>query len=112
GKQFDQNYKWSFEYVRLRTAGAGTPPPPPVPTGDTTPPAVSITAPVAAASVSGTVSVTAAASDNVGVAGVQFKLDGNNLGAEATVAPYKVSWNTTSVAPGAHTLTAVARDAA
>ena len=110
GKQFDQNYKWSFEYVRLRTAG--TTPPPPVPSVDTTPPAVSVTAPAAGATVSGTVSVTATASDNVGVAGVQFMLDGNTLGAEVTVAPYKVSWNTTSVTPGAHTLTAVARDAA
>ena len=60
----------------------------------------------------GTVSVTVNASDNVGVAGVRFKLDGNNLGAEDTVAPYSVSWNTTTVSNGAHVLTATARDAA
>ena len=52
------------------------------------------------------------AADNVGVAGVQFKLDGANLGAEDTAAPYSVSWNTTTAANGSHTLTAVARDAA
>ena len=41
------------------------------------------------ATVSGTaVTVSATASDNVGVAGVQFKLDGANLGAEDTTAPY------------------------
>jgi len=81
--------------------------------GDTTPPTVSITAPSNGATVSGAlVSVTANASDNVGVVGVQFKLDGVNIGAEDTVAPYAITWNTTSVANGAHALTAVARDAA
>jgi len=43
---------------------------------------------------------------------VQFKLDGANLGAEATSAPYSVTWNTTTMANGSHTLSAVARDAA
>src|SRR5438445_5455982 len=79
---------------------------------DTTPPTVSITAPAAWATVSGTVTVSATASDNVGVVGVQFKLDGANLGAEVTAAPYATSWNTALAAIGAHTLTAVARDAA
>src|SRR5579864_7187977 len=82
------------------------------PPPDTTPPTVSITSPGGGATVSGTVSVTANASDNVGVAGVQFLLDGTNLGAEDTAAPYTASWNTTGAANGSHTLTAVARDAA
>src|SRR5207302_10198927 len=64
------------------------------------------------AKVLGTVTVSASATDNVGVVGVQFKLDGANLGAEATAAPYAVSWDTTTAAAGVHTLTAVARDAA
>src|SRR5205823_2333534 len=81
-------------------------------TPDTTPPTVSLTAPASGASVSGTVTVSASASDNVGVAGVQFKLDGANLGAEDTTAPYAVSWSTAAAAPGTHVLTAVARDAA
>ncbi len=80
--------------------------------GDTTPPSVSITAPANNASVSGVVTVTASASDNVGVAGVQFKVDGVNLGAEDTLSPFQVSWDTATVGPGPHTLTAVARDAA
>ncbi|MBI3305420.1 Ig-like domain-containing protein, partial [Candidatus Parcubacteria bacterium] len=55
---------------------------------DTTPPTVSLTAPSAGATVSGTsVTVSANASDNVGVVGVQFKLDGVNLDAEDTTAP-------------------------
>ena len=49
-------------------------------TGDTTPPQVSITSP-AAGTVSGPISVTANASDNLAVAGVQFKRGGQNLGA-------------------------------
>jgi len=88
-------------------ASATTPAP-----SDTTPPTVSITSPADGATVNGTVTVSANASDNVGVAGVQFLLDGTNLGAESTTAPYSTSWNTTAAANGPHTLTAVARDAA
>ena len=77
-----------------------------------TPPSVSLTSPGAGATVSGTATVAASASDNRGVSGVQFKLDGQNLGAEDTSAPYSVPWNTMSAATGAHTVTAVARDAA
>ena len=79
---------------------------------DVTAPAVSITAPAASASVSGTVAVTATATDAIGVTGVQFKVDGVSLGAEDASAPHTVSWNTTGVPDGVHTLTAVARDAA
>src|SRR2546422_7530251 len=42
---------------------------------DATAPTVSITSPASGASVSGTISVTASASDNAGVVGVQFQLD-------------------------------------
>ena len=79
---------------------------------DTTPPTVSVTAPSAGATLSATVTVTATASDNGSVAGVQFKLDGANLGAEDTTAPYSVSWDTSAAPNGPHGLTAVARDAA
>ena len=82
------------------------------PPADTTAPVVSLTAPANNASVSGTISVSAGATDNVGVAGVQFRLDGVNLGAEDTAAPYSVSWSTATAANGAHQLSAVARDAA
>ena len=78
---------------------------------DSTPPTVSLTAPAGGASVSGTVQLTATASDNVGVVGVQFKRGPTNIGAEDTSAPYAVSWNTTTVANGSYDLTAVARDA-
>ncbi|PYJ83033.1 MAG: hypothetical protein DME22_16740 [Verrucomicrobia bacterium] len=80
---------------------------------DTIPPTVSLSAPANNATVSGSsVKVSANATDNVGVVGVQFKLDGANLGAEDTGAPYSVTWNTTTIANGTHSLSAVARDAA
>lgn len=79
---------------------------------DATAPTVSITTPTAGATVTTTVPVTATAADNVGVAGVQFFLDGVAMGSEVTTAPYTTSWNTTTAGNGAHTLTARARDAA
>jgi hypothetical protein len=83
------------------------------PTGsDTTPPTVTMTAPAAGATVTSTTTVSANATDNVGVAGVQFQLDGINLGAEIVIPPYTLSWNTTLVTDGPHALRALARDPA
>lgn len=80
---------------------------------DTVPPLVSVTSPLDGATVNGpSVTVTASASDNVGVVGVQFKLDGTNLGSESVSSPYSVSWDPTTAAVGSHTLSATARDAA
>ena len=79
---------------------------------DSTPPLVTVTAPVDGANVAGTIALNATASDNIGVAGVQFKIDGVNLAAEDVTAPYSVNWNSTAVADGLHVVTAVARDAA
>src|SRR5438034_4521809 len=96
--------RWTSDPVAV-TVSNGPPP-------DTTPPTVSITSPSSGSTVSGTITVSAGASDNVGVAGVQFRLDGSNLGAEDTSSPYSVSWSTTAASNGSHTLTARARDAA
>ena len=96
--------RWTSDPVTV-TVSNGPPP-------DTAPPTVSITSPSSGSTVSNTITVTASASDNVGVAGVQFKLDGSNLGGEDTSSPYSVSWNTTAASNGSHTLTARARDAA
>jgi Bacterial Ig domain len=79
---------------------------------DTVAPTVSITSPANGAAVSGSIVVAAAASDDRGVAGVRFKVDGANLGNEDTNAPYSVTRNTTAVPNGPHVLTATARDAA
>ena len=69
-----------------------------------------MTAPADNATVSSTITVTANAADDRGLANVQFKLDGANLGAADTSAPYSLSWDTRTASNGAHTLTAVARD--
>jgi hypothetical protein len=79
---------------------------------DLAPPVVSISSPGVDQIVSGTVTVAAEARDNVGVAGVQFMLDGYPLGAEDTVAPFSVSWDTAPSGSGAHILSIIARDAA
>ena len=94
-------------------SGGGGSPTPVSPTPDTTPPTVSLTAPANNATVSGaSVSLSATASDNVGVAGVQFTIDGTNAGSEQTSAPYSFVWDSTSVADGSHSITATACDAA
>ena len=79
---------------------------------DTTPPVVSMAAPVNGATVSGTITVSANATDDVGVAGVQFRLDGSMLGGEVALSPYLMPWDTTLSTNGFHALSAVARDAA
>ncbi|HUR59814.1 MAG TPA: Ig-like domain-containing protein, partial [Opitutaceae bacterium] len=92
-----------------------TPPPAPTPapTVDSTAPSVAIATPTLDSTVSGSsLAVTANASDNVAVAGVQFKLDGASLGSEDTAAPYSATLNTTTLTNGTHTVSAVARDAA
>src|SRR5207245_9811275 len=73
---------------------------------------VTITSPTSDTTVAGTITVRARVSP-VGllVAGVQFQLDGVNLGTEDTSAPYSVFWDTTTTSNGFHTLMAVARDA-
>ena len=79
---------------------------------DTTAPSVSMIAPAAGATLFDTVAVAASATDNIGVAGVQFTLDGTSLGAEFTAAPYAIDWDTRATPNGRHALAAVVRDAA
>ncbi len=79
---------------------------------DTTPPTVSITAPAAGSTLSGVVTMAAVASDDVGVAGVQFKIDGGDAGAQDLTFPYSMPVNTATYLNGVHSITAVARDVA
>jgi len=78
---------------------------------DTTPPTASVGSPANGATVSGTITISATASDDVGVTQVQFFVDGVPLSTDTT-APYSASWNTTTAVDGAHSLTAQAADAA
>ncbi len=79
---------------------------------DTTAPTVTLSSPASGAVVSGTVTITAAAADNVGVAGVRFFVDGAPIGAEVTAPPFATAWNSATLPDGPHSLTATARDAA
>jgi len=78
---------------------------------DTTPPTVALTAPADGATVSGSTTISATASDNVAVAQVQFLVNGNVVGTDA-IAPYSVSWDSTTVPNGSATLSARAADLA
>jgi len=81
------------------------------PVADTTVPTVAISSPAASATVSGTATISATASDNVGVSKVEFYVNGV-LKATDTASPYSYAWNTTAVANGSYTLLAKAYDAA
>jgi len=85
------------------TTGAG---------GDTTAPTTSITAPANNATVSGTINVTATASDNVGVTKMEIYIDGALKTSNTNATSLTFSWNTTTAANGAHTITSKAYDAA
>jgi len=72
-----------------------------------TAPSASITAPTSASTVTGTINLTAQASAADGVTSVQFQIDGANVGSPVTASPYQLSWNSTTVANGTHTVDAV-----
>jgi hypothetical protein len=80
-------------------------------TSDTSLPIVSFVSPLAAQTVSGTTTLVAEATDNVGVTSVEFRVDGSVLGTK-TAAPFTLPWNTKNTTNAAHNIIAVARDAA
>ena len=73
-------------------------------------PQVLIDFPASGAQVGGIVNVTADATDDTGVAGVQFFVDGVATGSQDATDPYALAWDTRTVSNGAHTLTALATD--
>lgn len=79
---------------------------------DTTPPTVSISSPASGTKVSGRVNINVSASDNVGVAKVEFYID-NKLVTTDTTAPYSYRWNVNKkISAGNHTIMVKAYDAA
>jgi hypothetical protein len=84
---------------------------PPASSPDATAPTTSLTNPLAGAIVTGAVTISAAASDNIGVNRVDLLVDGA-VQATAGAAPYNFSWDTRAAAVGNHTLQTVAYDAA
>ena len=96
------NLEYQLASPEVLPACVATPIPPETPT-------VTITSP-AAGYVAGTVSVAATATDNIGVASVQFRVDGIDLGAPDVTAPYAIAWDTTTVPDGSYTISAEVRD--
>jgi thermitase len=78
---------------------------------DTQAPTVGITAPGASSTVSGNVTISASASDNVGVTRVELRANGSLLATDIT-SPYQFAWDTTNLANGNASLVATAFDAA
>ncbi len=73
-------------------------------------PTVSIGKPAPSTQVSGSsVEITAGASDDRRIDSVQFFADGNSIGTDASE-PFSISWNSTGVGNGSHSLTARATD--
>ncbi len=79
---------------------------------DTTAPTVAISSPANGATLSGTINISANASDNVGVKSLTFKVDGTQLGSTLSASPYTASLNTTTLSNGTHSISASASDAA
>ena len=75
--------------------------------GDTTQPTVS----ASESGTSGTITLSATASDNVGVTNVEFRVDGVLKGSDAS-SPYSMTLDSNTLANGSHTLVARAYDAA
>ncbi len=73
------------------------------------PVAVSVVSPIAGATVSHVVPISAAGGNSDTTASVEFFVDGNSLGTDST-APFFMNWNSTTAASGSHTLSAIARD--
>lgn len=95
-------------YALVVTAAGDATPPPPV----DEPPTVTITSP-AGGTVSGTVTVTADASDDDAVVQVEFSVDGSVIGTDGDGSDgWSASWETNTVGDGDHTITAVATDTA
>jgi PKD repeat protein len=78
--------------------------------GDNTAPTTALTSPSSGATVLGTLTLTADASDNVGVTRVFFFVNGAFVGMDDT-APYSIAWDTTQVGNGASSIMARAYDA-
>jgi hypothetical protein len=110
GKEFSQNYRWTFDYMNFRnqanSQGASS-------LSDSQAPKVSVVSPASGTTAGVTMSIIAEASDNVYVTGVQFQADGVNLGPPVTSMPFEqVNLPTYLLSNGAHSVTAIAYDAA
>ena len=110
-KQNGRAGSWMWAVVLAGCGGGGSSSLPPV--VDTIMPTVALTAPASlATALTGTITLNAAAADNVGVAGVEFQIDGVQIGSTDMSAPYSTSLDTSAYPSGQHVLRTRASDAA
>jgi glucose/arabinose dehydrogenase len=80
---------------------------------DTQAPVAALTAPAAfAAGLTGTLTLSATATDNVAPTGIEIQLDGTQIGATGTASPHSVTVDSNAYASGQHVVRTRARDAA
>jgi hypothetical protein len=80
---------------------------------DTTPPTIQIQSPLSLQKVSGTVTISAKATDDWGISRVEYQIDGGTANAmykTGTADVYERSWDTSSVPNGDHTILVTATD--
>src|ERR1051326_1226933 len=100
---WDSSYGWGRVNVgRAVSMASGVTP-------DIAAPSVSFGSPTDGSVVSGTVSVSVSAADNVAVGSVSLSVDGVLVATDAA-APYNFNWTTNAMANGVHSLTASAMD--
>ena len=97
------------------SVAAGTPPTPsptpnPTPPPAATSPTIAITTPASGAKLAGKEVIRATLSERTGITSVTFLVDAAVIGTDTTW-PYSFFWDTSDVAPGAHSLRAQARHA-
>jgi hypothetical protein len=101
---YDTSNNRSSAVVSVNVQNVAIPPPLP-------PPTVVIQSPISGTTIdASSVKLVAQVTSGASIVGVQFKVDGINLGPELTLAPYTLVWDTTNISNGAHVLTAVVRD--
>lgn len=97
-------------FDNIMFTGYGGAPPPPPRTPDGAKPQIALLAPMPPATLRDLASIAVSAVDNIGVAGVQFRVDGTDYGREDIFPPYEISVNTWYLKNGPHLFSAVARD--
>lgn len=107
GIAYDAAGNTDYGFITVTINASQAPPPP----SDTVKPSIGISAPYNNTFATGIVTATAVASDNVGVARVEWYVD-NVLQATTTFSPYTYNLNTAAFSKTSHSLKAVAYDAA
>ena|GEM_PF-6937694 len=103
---------WLAAQMSDATGHTGTSPVVLVATANTssTPPTVQLQSPAAGSTVNAVITLSAIATAPVGIPSVQFYVDSVAVGSPVTAPPFMLTWDTQSVADGAHVLSAVATD--